>query len=347
MKPLFFCLPLAVLLLACEQQSLPPEPIARPVLTQFLATSDAAVGVHYSGEVRARYETRLGFRAAGKIVQRLVDSGAKVRAGQVLARLDETDVRLSLNSANAQRRLAEAEADRYRELRAKNFVSQSALDAKQAARDTAVAQAGLAKNQADYTILRAGYDGVVTATLAEAGEVVAAGQPIFRLAQDGEREVVIAVAESQLAGMKIGDAAEITLLALDNPDQSFVGRLRELSPVADAASRTYAAKVSFVAASPAVALGMTARVRFNHLQDGIAVPLAAIFQQGDHAALWVVGADQRVTLRPVAVAAYRDHRAVIASGVAAGERIVVAGVHKLTVGEKVRPLEPDAAYGSK
>jgi RND family efflux transporter MFP subunit len=283
----------------------------------------------------------LGFRIGGKIVARLVDAGAVVKAGQVLARLDAADTALQDSAANAQYRLAEDELKRFRELRAQGFVSQSALDAKEATLKSAAAQAGLARNQAAYTNLVSDRAGVVSATLAEVGQVVSAGQAVVRVAQDGEREVAVAIPESRFAALKPGMPAEVELSGANGEAKKYTGRLRELSPAADPASRTYPARVSLSNSDAQVALGMTAYVRFSASEKGsrFLVPIAAIFQQGEQAAVWIVAQDGRVALRPVVVAAYRDDGALLASGVAAGERIVSAGVHKLTAGEKILLIE--------
>lgn len=264
----------------CNKEPAPTAKTERPALTLVAGSAATAGGNTYSGEVRARREAQLGFRIGGKIVERLVDAGARVKAGQALLRLDPGDAGLQLGSAEAQHQLAEADAKRYRELRSKGFVSQAALDAREAALKAAAAQAGLARNQSAYTTLSADRAGVVAAILAEAGQVVAAGQPVLHLAPDGEREVAIAVPEAQLADLKVGSAAEITLLAAGAAP--LAGRLRELSPAADPASRTYAARVTLTQPGPDVALGMTARVRFpaDKKSDGLLVPLTAIFQQG-------------------------------------------------------------------
>ena len=346
---------LSVLLLAllsvlsgCGKESAPAAKIEQPALTLVVGSVVSDSGNVYSGEIRARYETQLGFRIGGKIIERLVDAGARVHAGQVLMRLDPGDTGLQASSTEAQYQLAEAEAKRYRELRDKNFVSQSALDAKETALKAAAAQAGLAGNQAGYTALRADHAGVIAATLAEVGQVVSAGQPVLLLAQDGEREVAIAIPETRYEGLKIGAPADVSLWSAGNEAAHLSGHLRELSPAADPASRTYAARVALRSADAQAALGMTAEVRFkNHdKRDRLVVPLSAIFQQGDQAAVWIVAADHSVSLRKVEVSAYRDNGAVISSGVAAGERIVSAGVHKLNAGEKIRIIEGEFANGS-
>ena len=331
------------LIAACSKSPLPPEPL-RPVLTAIVGERADDNAATYSGEVRSRYETPLAFRIGGKVAARLVDVGASVKAGDVLARLDPADSALSANAANAQLDLASADLARYRELRSKNFVSQAALDAKETSFKSAKAQAELARNQSDYTVLRADHAGVVEAVAVEIGQVVAAGQSVFRVAHTDALEVAVAIPESRRPE-KIKDA-QITLWA--DAQASYRGVLRELSPVADAATRTYAARVTIIKPDSRVQLGMTAKVRFVDGQPDapaarLAVPLVAIFQQDGQPALWVVGADQTLALRPVAVAAYGEQSAVIASGIQAGERIVVAGVHKLSAGEKIKPVEQKAA----
>jgi multidrug efflux system membrane fusion protein len=358
MKPSVLLLALASVLGGCGKGTAPstnnapanadPARIERPALTLVVGSVASDSGNIYSGEIRARHETQLGFRIGGKIIARLVDAGARVRAGQVLARLDPADSSLQASSAQAQYQLAVADVERYRELRSKNFVSQSALDAKEAALKAAAAQAGLTGNQTAYTELRADHAGVIAATLAHAGQVVSAGQPVLLLAQDGEREVAIAIPETEFAGLKIGMPADVTLWSDTSQGKHFKGRLRELSPAADPASRTYAARVALSGSVARAGLGMTAQVRFDshsgHKQ--FIIPLTAIFQQGDQAAVWVVAADRSVSLHPVKIAAYRDTGAVIASGLMAGERIVGAGVHKLHTGEKVRVIEGEFASGN-
>ncbi len=325
----------------CGKEPAAPARIERSALTQVVGAFATGSGNTYSGDIRARHETQLGFRVGGKIIERTVDAGAQVKAGQVLMRLDAGDAGLQLGSAEAQFQLAEADVKRYRELRGKGFVSQSALDAKETAFKAAAAQIGLARNQSAYTALRADHAGVIAATLAEAGQVVSAGQPVLRLAPDGEREVAIAIPESQLAGLNVGAVAEVTLPGAGGGGLHLTGRLRELAPAADPASRTYPARVTLTQSGADVALGMTARVRFNGNEKnaGLLIPLTAIFQQGDKAAVWIVAADHTISLRPVQVAAYRDGGAVIAGGLAAGERIVSNGVHRLSAGEKIRAIE--------
>ncbi len=334
MKPLPILFLLPLILAACSE---PAPPVAPPkvVRTLIVGSGDTASGRVYAGDLHSRYETNLAFRIPGKVAARLVDAGAVVKAGQPLARLDAADASLQAVSAEAQRAMADADAKRFRDLRAKNFVSAAALDGKETALKAAEAQAGLAKNQAAYTTLVADRSGVIAAVAAEPGQVVAAGQTVFRLAPDGEREVAIAFPENEIARFKPGMAAEVTLYSGDKP---IAGKIREIAPMADAITRTYAARVSLSGADPRLPIGQTATVRFpdSGVGKSIQLPLAAIFQQGKQSAVWIVGADNTVTLKPVTVSIMTDAGAVVSEGLAGGERIVAAGVHKLSAGEKVR-----------
>ena len=327
-------LSLLALLVACGKAPAPPEP-PRPVLTRVLGDTAGEETLTYSGEVRSRYETPLAFRIPGKITARLVDAGAVVKAGQVLATIDPADSALSAMAAAAQLDLATADRQRFRQLREKNFVSQAALDARETSYKAAKAQAELARNQASYTVLKADKPGVIGLIAAEVGQVVAAGQTVMRLARADTLEVAIAIPEGRMPEVRALGAAEVTLWADDKA--RYAGALREVSPVADPLTRTYAARVSIDQPDARVLLGMTAKLRFLR-RDGstrLTVPLTAIFQHDGKPALWIVGADGTVSLRPVANASYREDTAVIESGASAGERIVVAGVHKLTAGERV------------
>jgi multidrug efflux system membrane fusion protein len=325
-----------IALCACGESAPPPHEVT--VVKIIVAGTTAADAARsYSGEVHARYEVPLSFRIGGKLVERKVDAGAHVTAGQLLARLDPADVALQSAQAQSQLVLAQADAKRYRDLRAQNFVSSAALDAKETALKAAESQAGIARNQSAYAQLAADRPGVIAAVLGEPGQVVASGQPVFRIAQDGEREVAISLPESVITGIKVGDEAAVTLWS---GGKAYRGRLRELAPAADPTTRTFAARVSLLNADASVALGMTATVRFTAgKQPALAIPLSAVFQQGDRPAVWVVGQDLTLTLRPVAVSAYTDAGATVADGLQPGERIVAAGVHKLTAGQKVRALQ--------
>lgn len=358
-KNIYWMIVLSLLLSACgKEQAVTAAKAERPASTVVVGALGDEHSNVYSGEIRARYETVLGFRIGGKIIARTVDVGAVVSSGQLLARLDAADTGLQESAAAAQYRLADDEAKRYRELREQGFVSQSALDAKETALKSAAAQAGLARNQAAYTSLLSDRAGVVSATLAEVGQVVSAGQAVVRVAQDGKREVSISIPESRFNSIKVGMPAQIELSAAGNGAQIFTGHVREISPAADPASRTYPARVSLDSGNAAVALGMTARVKISapgksdatgkngaigkgaaQKDSAYLIPLSAIFQQSEKTAVWIVAADRSVSLRPVEVGAYRDDGALITGGIAAGERIVSAGVHMLTAGGKIQIID--------
>lgn len=336
------CLCYAFLVLGCGR----PAPVSeqpRQVLTRIVGVGSEAIAVNYTGEIRSRYETPLAFRIPGKIVLRRVDVGVEVKAGEILAELDPADTRLSHTSAIAQLELADADLRRYRDLRASNFVSQAALDAKETARKTALAQAGLAKNQTTYTVLRADKAGVIDQVLVESGQVVAAGQAVMRHSRTDTPEVAVAIPESRVLATRVGQSAEIRLWAEDRV--GYRGRIRELAAVADPVTRTYSARVTILDPDVRVRLGMTANVRFPELrQEGggppvLSVPLSALFQKDGKLAVWVVGGDQLLSLRPVTVQSYGEVEARISGGVVGGERIVIAGVHKLAAGEKIKAVD--------
>ncbi len=327
------------------------EEAPRPVLTQVVVPGAAATRDVYSGEVRARHETDLGFRVGGKIVARPVDAGARVKRGQLLARLDPEDARLAAQAAHAQLAsaqsdltLAKAELDRHADLLAKKFISQSAFDARrnaynaaQARHEQARSQASITSNQARYTELVADADGVVVSVAAEPGQVVAAGQPVLRLARAGEKEVVVNVPESQVGRFKVAQAAAISLWA--DPSITFPGRVREIAGGADPVTRTYAVRIAALGAPDSVQLGMTANVLFSPADDPalVRLPLAAVTREGPNAAVWIVepGTSQ-VKLRQVTVAQYREDGALISAGLHPGDVVVTAGVHKLRPGQVVR-----------
>ena len=327
---------------------LPPTAIR--IVKVMTVTDSASENVRsFGGDVRARNETLLGFRIGGKISQRLVDVGAAVKPGQALARIDGSDLVLYVAEAEAQREMANADAKRYRDLRARNFVSQAAVDARDTAHKAASAQAALARNQTTYTVLTADHAGVVAEVLAQPGQVVAAGQGVFRLAWDGEREIAISIPEEAVSDIKVGGEAEISLWS--TPGKVRQGRVRELAPVADLATRTYAARVSIVdsaADKNPPPLGSSATVRFKSQRGSlIQIPLTAIFQQGDKPAVWVIDKDSKLGLRPVRIASYLDAGALLEGGLAVGETIVTAGVTRLHAGEQVQIAQSNPVSASE
>jgi RND family efflux transporter MFP subunit len=326
---------------ACGEKSPEPDAISGgPRLVKALKVSrgETPDERRYSGEVRARLESVVGFRVGGKMTERLVDAGTRIKAGQPLARIDPADARLAATQAEANAALAQSDFRRAQELRDKNFVSQAALDARASAARAAEAQAQLTRNQTAYTTLLADAPGVVAAVLAEPGQVVAAGQGVMRIARDGEREVAIALPENALATIRPGAPATVKLWA---DGRAYPGKVREIAPAADPATRTFAARISIIGAEAALPIGMSATVGFARSGDqSILVPLSAIFQNDGKPAVWVIDQESKVELRAVDVERYADQGAVVRSGLNDGETIVAAGAFKLTAGEKVRVVAP-------
>lgn len=351
------------LLAACSKDAPPPEDV-RPVRVVTLAAGSGGERLALSGDVRPRYESQLGFRVGGKIVERKVDVGAAVKQGDVLMRLDPQDLRLAESQARATLRAAETERDlaradhkRHVDLRAQNFVSQAVLDAKVSALRAAQANVDAARaalrgqsNQSAYTNLTADADGVVTAIEAEVGQVVQPGTPVARVARTGEQEVVIGIPEDKVGGLRA--AGEVTVRLWANEGEAIPGRIREVSPVADPATRTYTVKVA-IPARPDVRLGMTATVELaaNGANDssgmgaagaGLRVPLTALAQHKGASHVWIVenGAVRAV---PVQVAGTAGNDVLVSGAVKAGQQVVTAGVNLLKNGQKVRILTSDVA----
>ncbi len=367
--PLTILVLAAAALAACSKPA-EKSPDIRPVRAIVLAASDVAIDAEFAGEVRARVESRLGFRVGGKIVARKVDVGTLVKKGQLLMQLDPQDLQLSqaqalagLRAAETSRDLASAELKRYQELRSKNFVSAAVLDAKEAAFKGAQANVDAAQaayrgqsNQAGYAALVADIDGVVTAVEAEVGQVVAAGTPVVRVARQGEKEVVIGLPEDKVESLRRVADVQVRLWA--DPQRTVAGKIREISPIADAATRTYTAKVSIPDTLADARLGMTAVVLFNSktATPQIKVPLTALFYEKSATSVWLV---ERNTVRlvPVNVGAAVGNQIVLSGGVQAGQTVVTAGVHLLKPGQQVKILgqelpqapaspAPSAAAGS-
>jgi multidrug efflux system membrane fusion protein len=337
----------------CSSHASAPD-APRNALVAHPQSSDGVRAEVYSGDVHARHESQLGFRVNGKIKARLVDVGAHVDAGQSLAELDPLDLKLqvasaqaNLNSARANRDMAQSEYDRFHSLLEKHYISQTQFDAQQnnlKAAQAQVAQAqatvAVAQNQAEYTTLRADHAGIITAITAEAGQVVASGQPIAMLARDGEIEVEIVVPENRIADYRRDMPAVVESWA--DAGKRLQGHLREISPEADRVTRTYRVRVSLDSAESLPKLGQTARVYFTDASGGPqqVIPLSALYEQAGKPAVWVVDAKtHQVHLAPVEVAAYREQGVLLAGGVDARQWIVTAGVHKLRDGEPISPVD--------
>ena len=344
-------LSLVFLLAACSQATEDRPDEVRPVRVIKIGVTEGSRRVEYAGEVRARYETRLAFRVPGKITERLVEVGSSVKPGEVVARLDGSDLKLAAASARAQveslsleRRLAEADYKRYRELREKNFISQAEYDRRANAFATAEsrlaaarAQAKQAANQVAYANLVADAAGIVTAIEAEAGQVVAAGQTVVRIAQPGEKEVSFAVPEAQRHLMETSSVLEVALNA--RPGKTWKAKLRELSPAADPATRMYAARASILDAGEEIELGMSARVEVSaDAVRRIEVPIAALHSRGENPQVFIVEAAGTVRAQPVKIGGVTGERVAIESGLSPGDVVVAAGAQLLRPGQRVRIL---------
>jgi RND family efflux transporter MFP subunit len=335
------------LLGGCSRGGAPAEDV-RPVRALTLNAGNVGSSAEFSGDVRPRYESQLGFRVAGKISSRKVDVGTVVKRGQVLMQLDPQDLRLGQDQAQANYELARADLKRYQDLRRQNFVSQAVLDQKQAAARSAEASVEAARaasheqaNQTGYANLVSDADGVVTAINAEVGQVVQAGTPVVRVARTDEKEVVIGVPEDQVD--KLHNVGDVRVRLWADPNRSIQGRIREISPVADPATRTYTVKVS-IPPRDDVRLGMTAAVLLAHAgaNPAIRVPLSALYQDKGRTSVWVIenGAVRQVAVQ---VGGVSGNDVLLAGGVKPGQSVVTAGVNLLKPGQKVKELGSDVA----
>lgn len=339
----------ALLLAACSKPAPPEEPI-RAVKVTTVGLDSIKSGAEFAGEVRPRVESRLGFRVAGKIVRRQAELGKRVKAGDVLAQLDPQDYKLAAQAASAQttaaltnRDLALADFKRYKSLKDQNFISgaelerrDAALKAAQAQLDQAQAQLAGQGNQSAYTTLVADVSGVITSIDAEPGQVVTAGTPVVRIAQDGPRDVIFAVPEDKVALMKVGSTTDVRMWSSNT---LYKGVVREVAASADPVTRTFTVKVG-LDPKDTPALGTTVSVipqAFD--RSGVQVvklPTSAFRQDGQNSSVWVLDtATMSVKLQPVVIATADGNEVVVASGLQPGMQVVVAGVHVLSPGQKV------------
>jgi len=352
-----FLLPLMISV-GCSDQDKPTQAVARPVKVFRIEETDTVGVMSFAGEVRARIETPLSFRVAGKLLERKVDVGDPVHKAQLLAILDGNDYRLAVQGLKAQ--LAAAQADstflrddlvRYRELLAQQVISPPEFERHETAYTTArertaalEAQLAQALNQLNYTELHADRDGVVTALAVEAGQVLAAGQAVVTLAQLDEKEIHFDVPEHRLPEIKRQQAVNVSLWSDD--ERRLKAKIREISSAADPASRTYRVKASLLEGLDAAQLGMTATVHVAaNTTSRIAIPLFAVYipqNQPDHPMVWLVN-EQAATVKsvPVRLGEMLAGEHIAVEGLTAGQMLVSAGVQRLTEGQAVRlPEQP-------
>ena len=340
---------LAFTLIGCNEKVAEKAAPGRPVLVATVHYEPESPSRSFVGTIKPRIETDMGFRVPGKVAKRLVEVGQTVELGQPLATLDEVDLKLQAEQSEAEFRaatgvLAQAAAaeQRAKDLRAKGWTTDVQLDQTRAAADEARARLNraersveLTRNSLSYATLVADTRGVVTATLIDAGQVVASGQTAVRVARFAEKEAVVAIPETLVGRAKDGTAS-VTLWS--EPGRKYAARLREIAPNADPATRTYLAKFSLPDAGERVSLGMTATLTLaDAATERVArVPLSALFSQGTAPSLYTVDASGDVTLKPVVVKSYESNDVVISGGVDEGAKIVVLGVQKLDPAQKVR-----------
>ena len=336
-------------LVACSKTDAPQEPLRSVKLITVASQEMSAEGV-YSAEVRARVESRLGFRVGGQLVQRPAELGQRVAAGQFLAGVDAQDFQLAAQAAQAQvtaaqsqRDLAAAEFKRFEALKAQNFISgaelerrEASLKAADAALNQAKAQAQAQGNQAGYARLTASHAGVVTAVEAEVGQVLSAGQTVLRLAHDGPRDAVFAVSESAIMGLKTGQIMQATVLSTG---QTVQGKVRELAAMADPVTRTYWVKLALDAGAQ-LPLGASLNVRAGGLPGSafkaMVLPTSALRQDAQGTAVWVLDeASMTVNSQVVQLGPVNGNEVAVLSGLMPGQKVVSAGVHVLSPGQKV------------
>lgn len=356
----------SVMLAACSRSAPTPEPV-RAVRTQIVGAESAGGVLEYAADVRARVESRLGFRVGGKMTRRSVDLGDTVKAGQVLAQIDPQDLRLGQDAARAaahaakvQFELAEAEFKRFSDLRQQNFISAAELERREATLKSAQAsylqaqaQASVQGNQAGYATLVADAAGVVTSIDAEPGQVVAAGTPVVRVALDGPRDVVFTVPEDKIAFIRSleGRAGALRVQPWGG-GAPVAATVREVAAAADPITRTFVVKAD-IARDAGLQLGQTVTVKVEVPRtEGIfKLPLSAVFDAGGKTTVWVLdGKTMTVQPQPVQVATADGNAVVIATGLHPGQEVVSAGVHVLTPGQTVKryvdPHGAAAALGS-
>ncbi len=339
----------AALSLRTQEAAAVSDPRLEPPIVR-LATAARVSGAErgFTGIIGARVESNLGFRVPGKIVERLVNVGEQVKAGQPLMRIDETDLRLALTAKRnavvaARAAVVQAEADerRYAKLVSDGWSSRQRYEQAKAASDTAAAQlaaaeadARVAENEATYSLLVADVDGTVVETLGEPGQVVSAGQAVVRLAQAGPREAVVALPETIRPA--IGSTAEASVYGGDG--RRFTAHLRQLSDSADVQTRTYEARYVLDGEAAHAPLGATVTIRLvsEASQPEVEVPVAAVLDNGQRTGVWVFdGATSSVVFRPVRLVRVTSETAVI-SGLDSGDPVVSLGAHLLQEGARVR-----------
>ena len=348
--PLVLSLAASLVLVACGKEPAAAEPV-RAVRTMTVGQLSGATVRDYAGEVHARVESRLAFRVGGKIVQRPVNLGDRVKAGQALAQVDPADLRFGQDAARAGLAAAKvnfeqtaADFKRYQDLRAQGFISaaelerrNSGLEAAKAQFDQARAQAGLQTNQAAYAALTADAPGVITAVFADVGAVVGAGSPVVSLAHDGPRDVVFAVPEDQLAIFrKLQGKPGGVGVTVWGGTATLPATVREVAAAADPASRTFQVKADLPAGAAELGQTATVHVELAPADGKLRLPMQAVAGSGNESHVWVLDkSTMKVREQPVTVLRPEGDALVIDGGLKSGDTVVTAGAHVLNPGQQV------------
>lgn len=340
----------ALALSACTEEKAETKAVIRPVKVVEIAAAEKTRALEYSGAVKSRTEMNLGFRVAGKLTERLVDVGDRVRPGEVVARIDPTDYKLAVDSAAANLAAAEKAVEtadlankRAHALYAKNAVpkaqveqTQLAYDQAASSRTAAAAALDQAKNQLSYADLTSDRGGIVTVVNADRGQVVAAGTPVLTVVADDQKEVQIAVPESDIAQFKPGNRVKARFWSDDT--LVLAGKVREVSGSADPQSRTFSVRVS-LPDDPRVLIGMTATVVADVKAEGddVTVPLSALAEKDGGKIVWTVDrVAATVHARPVKLADFTDDGVGVTEGLKPGDIVVAAGTQFMTENLKVK-----------
>ncbi len=353
----------ALMLTACSRPEPVPEAV-RAVRTMTVQLEPLNAELDFAAEIQARVESRLAFRVGGKLLRRSVEVGQVVRNGQLLAQVDAEDLRLGEHAARAAEGAAEvnasqagADLERFKELFAQGFISSAELQRRESTARVAQAQLAQARaqgrvqtNQAGYGQLLAPADGVITSVDAETGMVLAAGQPIIRLAHAGPRDVVFTVPEHIVANVRalLGREGGISVQLWGRAAAPLAATVREVAAAADPQTRTFRIKADVGAAD--LDLGQTASVTLTRptAHGVVRLPLAALLQRQGRTLVWLLDPDKMtVRTQPVEVADAHGNDVVIASGLSAGMEVVTAGVHVLTDGQHVARYSPEPATAAR
>lgn len=345
---------MGLMVVGCSKPA-PRDPRLQPPTVEVIKVKAAGSNSKtFTGIVEARVQSDLGFRVGGKILERLVDEGERVRKGQILMRLDPVDLELAfaaqqanVEAARAIYGLAKSEEARVARLVESGAVSRqlsdqtrTALESTRAQLQAAEAQARVSNNSSQYAVLLAGADGVIVRTLGEPGQVVAEGQPVVRLAHDGPREALVNLPE----GIR-PDLGTTVSARLYGQDVKYQAKLRQLSDAADPASRTFEARFVIEGEATSVPLGSTVTILLDTQQtsdgESVRVPVGAVYDRGSGPGVWRVDDKSEVKFRPVKIASIGKEEVLLSNGIQAGDEVVALGAHLLHEGEIISPVREE------